>query len=244
MPDGDLRRTDTGTDQPSRPTHPRPAWAAGAGRRVSGRPARSPLGPADGDAGGEDTLLRLLRTSALEEPGAVRVLGVDEFALLKGHNYATLLVDLESRRPIDVLPGREAETVARWLQSHPEVEIVCHDQASAYAEAARTAAPQAVQIADVRHLWNNLAKAVERTLTSHYACICASHEAARPPDGEASPGSPRAAATPASCSVKSVNRDFAVTAPSSTATSASSSKVSRPPLHHQRCPNRDVRFDG
>ncbi|MGT2527259.1 ISL3 family transposase [Streptomyces nojiriensis] len=140
----------------------------------------------------KDTLLRLLRASDLEEPGAVRVLGVDEFALIKEHNYATLLVDLEARRPIDVLPGREAATVARWLQGHPEVEIICRDRASAYAEAARAAAPQAVRIADVRHLWNNLAAAVERTLTSHYACIRAGYEAARqsheeapvaPPDG-------------------------------------------------------------
>ncbi|MFJ7961588.1 ISL3 family transposase [Streptomyces sp. NPDC096319] len=134
----------------------------------------------------KDTLLRLLRASDLEEPGAVRVLGVDEFALLKGHNYATLLVDLEARRPIDVLPGREAETVARWLAGHPEVEIVCRDRASAYAEAARAAALQAVQIADVWHLWNNLAKAVERTLTSHYACIRAGHEAAEQSGEEAS----------------------------------------------------------
>ncbi|MFE2324777.1 transposase [Streptomyces sp. NPDC059385] len=80
----------------------------------------------------KDTLLRLLRASALEEPGAVRVLGIDEFALLKGHGYATLLVDLEVRRPIDVLPGREAETVARWLEGHPEVEIICRDRGSAY----------------------------------------------------------------------------------------------------------------
>ncbi|MFG2880698.1 ISL3 family transposase [Streptomyces sp. NPDC048337] len=133
----------------------------------------------------KDTLLRLLRASALEEPGAVRVLGIGEFALLKGHNYATLLVDLEARGPIDVLPGREAETVARWLEGHLEVEIVCRDRASPYAEAARADAPQAVQIADVWHLWNNLAKAVERPLTSHYACIRASHQATRPPDEQA-----------------------------------------------------------
>lgn len=61
----------------------------------------------------KDTLLRLLRASDLDEPGLVRVLAVDEFALLKGHNYATLLVDLEARRPIDVLPRQGAETVAR-----------------------------------------------------------------------------------------------------------------------------------
>ncbi|MFE2554100.1 transposase [Streptomyces sp. NPDC059355] len=79
---------------------------------------------------------------------------MDEFVLLNGHNYATLLVGLEARRPVDVLPGREVETVARWLEGHPEVEIVCLDRASAYAEAARAAAPQAVQIADFWHLWN------------------------------------------------------------------------------------------
>ncbi|MEU7072308.1 transposase [Streptomyces narbonensis] len=57
-------------------------------------------------------------------------MGIDDFALLKGHTYATLLVDLEAaRRPIDVLPGREAAPVARWLADHPEVQIICRDRA-------------------------------------------------------------------------------------------------------------------
>ncbi|MFF5919974.1 transposase [Streptomyces flavochromogenes] len=67
----------------------------------------------------KDTLLRLLRTTELTSTGPVRVLGTDDFALLKGHTYATLLVDLEARRPIDVLPGREAARVAGWLADHP-----------------------------------------------------------------------------------------------------------------------------
>ena len=79
-----------------------------------------------------DTLIRLLRAAEVAGPGPVRALGLDEFALLKRHKHATLLVDLEARRPIDVLPGREAELVARWLADHPEVEIVCRDRASAY----------------------------------------------------------------------------------------------------------------
>ncbi|MFB6811466.1 transposase [Streptomyces sp. NPDC056387] len=125
-----------------------------------------------------------------------------DVALLKGHNYATLLDDLEARRPIDVLSGREAEPVACWLDDHPEVEIICRDRASAYAEAARAAAPQATQIADGWHLWNNLAKAVEKTLTSHYACIRAGHEATGqrdeqaavpPPDGTLDVNGARAA---------------------------------------------------
>lgn len=66
------------------------------------------------------------------------------------------------------------------------MKIVCRDRASAYAEAARAAAPQAVRTADVWHLWNNLAKSVERTLTSHYVYIRAGHEAARQVDKEES----------------------------------------------------------
>ncbi|MER5618276.1 transposase [Streptomyces sp. NPDC002215] len=87
----------------------------------------------------KDTLLWLLRTAPLKEPGQVRVLGIDEFTLLKGHTYATILVDLEARRPIDVLPGREAKPVPHWLAGHPEVEIVCRDRATAYAKAAKQA---------------------------------------------------------------------------------------------------------
>ncbi|MFF2964783.1 ISL3 family transposase [Streptomyces sp. NPDC057963] len=152
--------------------------------RVSQAPAGRPgarLARRLGMTAAKDTLPRLLRTTALTGPGSVRVLGIDDFALLKGHTCATLLVDLEARRPIDVLPGREAAPLARWPADHPEVQIICRDRASAYAEAARTAAPQAVQVADARHLWNNLAKAVEKTVTSHYGCLRTARQATHQP---------------------------------------------------------------
>lgn len=94
----------------------------------------------------------------------MRVVGIDEWAWRKGTTYGTVIVDLERREVVDLLPDRATASVAKWFNHHPEVEYISLDRAGVYADGARQDAPQARQGADRFHLLMNFRETLAREM--------------------------------------------------------------------------------
>lgn len=118
-----------------------------------------------------DTLLRRVKELKDDAAPPPRFVGIDDWAWCKGQRYGTIVVDLERGDVIDLLPDRDADTVAKWLKEHPGIELVSRDRSSAFTQAATEGASQAQQVADRWHLLKNLREAIERLFERHSAVV-------------------------------------------------------------------------
>jgi transposase len=98
-----------------------------------------------------------------------RVIGIDDYARRKGHHYNTLIVDVDTGRPIVTFPGRRADDVVAWLRSRPpeelaRVEVVVADMAKPYAAAIKEVFGDQVQVIDRFHVVQQAVEVLEAVL--------------------------------------------------------------------------------
>ena len=118
-----------------------------------------------------DTVLRLIRRRPPQAYPAPRVVGIDDWAWRRGRRYGTIVCDLERRRVLALLPGRSSAPVRDGLAAHPGIAVVSRDRAGPYAEAARSGAPTAIQVADRWHLLVNASEALRSVVARHQTQI-------------------------------------------------------------------------
>ena len=105
-----------------------------------------------------DTVDNILKKVVIKDDPNVEMIGIDDISTRKGMKYATVIYDLKTHHLIALLEGREKEDIIPWLKAHPKIIVVARDRASAYAEAINEILPNAIQIADRFHLFDNLIK--------------------------------------------------------------------------------------
>jgi len=96
-------------------------------------------------------------------------LGMDEKSFRKGHNYISVLNDLEEGRVIDVEEGRSSEVAETLLYkglSAKQREMVCGvsiDMSAPYLKAIKASLPHADIVHDKFHISQHLGEAVDKT---------------------------------------------------------------------------------
>lgn len=105
------------------------------------------------------------------------VLGIDDFAIEKGHTYNTGFHNLKGEAMLDVLPGRRLEELRAYSQGHPGFllltpKAVVMDLTQAYHTWIRECFPKAIRIADRFHVHGyviesvrEVRKTVQKTLS-------------------------------------------------------------------------------
>lgn len=116
-----------------------------------------------------DTVIRILLRKAEQLPKekCSDIIGVDDWAYKKRHTYGTVICDGKTHYPITILEGRDGKELKKWLEDNKHIKTVIRDRAGAYAAAISKVIPDAIQVADRFHLFNNFMYAVKHAINSH-----------------------------------------------------------------------------
>jgi len=113
-------------------------------------------------------ILRLMHALPLPPVVAPRVIGLDEWAWKRGQRYGALIVDLERKKPIALLPDRSKSTAIQWLKGYPTITTVARDRSKEFAAAITAALPHAQQVADRWHIAKNLTEHLDKVVSRRW----------------------------------------------------------------------------
>lgn len=86
----------------------------------------------------------------------VECIGIDEFAVRKGHVYKTIVVDLISGRILHLGDGKGADALTKFwkrvIKEKVEIKYVATDMSSAFSKSVRENAPNAIYVFDHFHV--------------------------------------------------------------------------------------------
>jgi len=127
-------------------------------------------------------ILRFLHTLPLPPIVDPRIIGLDDWAWKRRQRYGAIVVDLERKKPIALLPDRSQQTVSQWLKRYPTIEIVARDRSKEFAAAITAALPKALHVADRWHLAKNLTEHLDKVVSARWKQLTkAVGEAETPP---------------------------------------------------------------
>ena len=104
----------------------------------------------------KSTICEMIKKAVLIDRDTVKRICIDDFALKRREKYATVMIDIESGKVIDILNSRDYDDVKQWLEEYPNIEVVCRDGSVAYSKAIKDSHCEAIQISDRFHLLKNL----------------------------------------------------------------------------------------
>ena len=98
----------------------------------------------------------------------VKKVCIDDFALRKRFSYGTVMVDLDNHRIIDMIPSRDTDDVKEWLSKFPNIEVFSRDGAQIYANAAKKANSEMIQVSDRFHIIKGLSESVSKYIIREF----------------------------------------------------------------------------
>ncbi len=129
------------------------------------------------------TILRRIMDLPDPPTESILFLGIDDFSFLRGRRFGTILVNIETRHVVDLLPDRKAETAASWIRHYPDLMAVSRDRGGDYAAAAARSLPSYVdRVAQSRRGFSEMRSSVESRASLNFERNCSRQADSKPPD--------------------------------------------------------------